>query len=211
MTQQSQYQPSLIDISLRDWICGINGWNTRKNTKRNQTEEYSWSQDYFKSSTTHQWSNKFGEKLVEYLLKSHNENSIPVRKYMDVLIGNFVPNRPIVQRIFNRPVTKFKVDLETDNFIVEVKTRNWSTTGTAGDKIYCTPFKYWNLPKLYNKPLIIVLVGYMEYEAKYKMGLWDDNHDGNRQLLEVCARNNIYYIGASDLLKNDLNLNFYLK
>jgi hypothetical protein len=61
----------------------------------------------------------------------------------------------------NKPESKngHKLDLETIRNMVEVKTGSYFTTGTAGEKIYGTPWKYRNVPDLYGKPLLIVCVG----------------------------------------------------
>ena len=46
--------------------------------------------------------------------------------------------------------------------MVEVKSRSWCTTGTAGEKVR-VPYKYADIPNLYNKPLMIVCVAYQEW------------------------------------------------
>jgi len=170
-----------LDESLKEWINGSDKWVKRLKTKSSQLHEHEWSQNYL-SSTTHQWSNSFGEKLVRFLLERQGEKCTqPGNKY------------------------KCRLDIETDNYIVEVKTRNWSTSGTAGEKIYFTPIKYWELPRLYKKILIVVLVGYQEYEARHKFRLWNNDHGGNVYFRKLCIESNTFYIGASELIDNTLN------
>ena len=59
-------------------------------------------------------------------------------------------------------------DWETEDAIWEVKTRNWSVPGTAGEKILGVPYKYSDVPELYGKPLKIVCVAYQEWECTHK-------------------------------------------
>jgi len=51
------------------------------------------------------------------------------------------------------------LDLETIKEMIEVKTGSYFTTGTAGEKIFGVPWKYADVPRLYSKPLLIILLG----------------------------------------------------
>lgn len=184
MTVQPKF---ILDNSLKNWITGTY-WNNRKKGKYHQNEEYNWSLLYHSSNTISQWTNSFGENLVFFLLTRLGENCWKPRTR-----------------------NNFRLDIETDKYIVEVKTRNWSVTGTAGDKIYYTPIKYHTLPIVYNKPLLIILVGYQEYEAIHKFQLWNNNHIGNRLFLEMCRKQHIFYLGASNLITKDVDINSLLK
>ena len=93
----------------------------------------------------------------------------------------------------------FSPDIETDNAYYEVKTRNWTTTGTAGEKILGTPIKYSEIPKKTNKKLYIVLVGFQEYEADKNFNIFNTN--GNKKImLNLFKKLNIEYIRCSDLM-----------
>ena len=83
-----------------------------------------------------QWTTKLGEQLVADTLKK---------------MGKIV-SKP-------KKIQKYLPDLETPEYIYEVKTRSWTTPGTAGEKVLGTPIKYSEIPKLYGKPLIIICVG----------------------------------------------------
>ena len=48
--------------------------------------------------------------------------------------------------------------------IYEVKTSNWTISGTAGEKVLGTMYKYSDIPKFYKKPLKIICIAYQEYE-----------------------------------------------
>ncbi len=100
----------------------------------------------------------------------------------------------------------YQPDLECDDYVYEVKGRNWSTTGTAGEKILGVPLKYGELPNLYKKPLQIILVGYQEYEAKKGFAFGDllNKNDQTIELQESLAfykEHNIEYVAFTDILK----------
>ena len=97
-----------------------------------------------------QWTTKLGEQLVyDTLVKS----------------GKIV-KRP-------KQMSCYRPDWETDDAIWEVKTRNWTTTGIAGEKVFGVPYKYSDIPELYKKPLKIVcsIPGMGTYLWKYK-NIW---------------------------------------
>lgn len=97
-------------------------------------------------------------------------------------------------------------DVECENFVYEVKGRSWTMTGTAGEKILGVPLKYGEVPKIYHKPLKIILVGYQEYEARHEWqfgDLLDPNNqtDELRDALAYHKKHNIEYVGFTDMLK----------
>lgn len=101
----------------------------------------------------------------------------------------------------------YQPDLECDEYVYEVKGRNWTTTGTAGEKILGVPLKYGELPRLYKKPLQIILVGYQEYEAKKGFAFGDllDKNNQTPELRDSLAfykEQHIEYVGLTDILKN---------
>ena len=135
---------------------------------------------YFEvNKETAQWTTTVGQMAVKLLLEERGENVwLPEKK------GNCVP------------------DLETDDCVYEVKSRTYTTQGTAGEKIFGPLWKYAEVPRLYNKPLKIVLVGYQEYEAIYKFKLFDsDMPNEKRKILDFFKNEmRIEYIKGSSLL-----------
>lgn len=126
-----------------------------------------------------QWTNKFGEHIAEelYEILGKNPKSATKMKYL-------VP------------------DLETDDYIVEVKTQTYYTSGTAGEKILGTPFKYRDVPELYKKPLLIVCVGGAEKICKENYGILSKNKDENAsKILYFYKSMSIEYMGITDILK----------
>jgi hypothetical protein len=98
-----------------------------------------------------QWTNRFGEYLVEEMLILLNKN----------------PRKPRKQR-------NFQPDLETAEYIYEVKTQTYYTSGTAGEKIMGVPHKYAELPELYHKPIQIVCIGGAEVLGYSSYHLYKD-------------------------------------
>lgn len=128
-----------------------------------------------------QWTNKFGEHLCEELY---------------ILLGN-IPKKPETKN-------SYAPDLEIDAAIIEAKTQTYFTKGTAGEKILGCPFKYSEVPDLYDKPLKIVCIGGAEKICKEQYG----NLDGpkcspqKKKFLEFFKINRIEYIAATDILKS---------
>ena len=92
--------------------------------------------------------------------------------------------------------------------IYEIKTRNYTSTGSIGEKALGIPYKYADIPELYKKPLKIILVGKLEYEGINKYGVITCNNNPvnlsiNKTSL-ISAYNNIGigFLGGSQLLSN---------
>ena len=101
---------------------------------------------------------------------------------------------------------KYHPDLECDDYVYEVKGSNWCVTGTAGEKILGVPLKYGEVPRVYDKPLQIILVGYQEYEAKegYAFGDLLDKENQTQELQDSLAfykEHDIEYVAFTDILK----------
>jgi hypothetical protein len=130
---------------------------------------------------TNQWSNNVCEHLVKKLLEKNGEKVIRCRTVKDY---DGMSKKP---------------DFETDTRIIEVKGRNYTTDGTAGQKIFSIIFEYACIPKIFEKPLYVVLVGFLEKEYKYML----EKRVCKEKLdfIEFCEKKNIFFIGASSLLK----------
>jgi len=102
---------------------------------------------------------------------------------------------------------KYNPDWECDDFVWEVKWRNWTTPWTAWEKILWTPLKYSEIPRLYWKPLRIVCVWYQEREAKNWFACWNLINPEERgteelqKMLVLFKKLNIKYIWFTDLLE----------
>jgi hypothetical protein len=100
---------------------------------------------------------------------------------------------------------KLLPDFEGNDGLYENKARTFTTSGTAGEKILGTPLKYCECPRLYNKPLYIVCMGYQEQEADKIFDLFTPKSRELKSLLGFYENNlKIKYVKATDLLKQIL-------
>jgi hypothetical protein len=174
------------DLSFLETIEKKNKTNDEKKYK---LLEDKWGRNILKTrrpdlKLDKQWTNKFGEHLCEEIY---------------TLIGKKV----------TKPVKKnnYQPDCETENFIIEVKTGTFHTSGTAGEKILGCPFKYCEVPDLYSKPLKILCIGGAEKICREQYG----NLDGvkcsiqKKKFINFFKDNNIEYVGVTDILKEFIN------
>jgi hypothetical protein len=185
MSELEQF-PYLTNKCVQEWVNMSPTYTTLYQKRNNKNykelalvEKASFG--YLLQNKGVQWSNALGENIVYEILIGAGFN---VNKKPKIIIGDktFIP------------------DFETDIAFYEVKTRNYSTPGTCGEKILGTPMKYINIPKTTGKPLFIVLVGFQEYEATNMFGLFDSGMSINqREVINMYSNFGIYYIGASVL------------
>lgn len=132
------------------------------------------------------WSSKLGEELVKEIL---------VVKYKQILLNNYDKS------------SKLKPDFITDKFIIEVKTRNFSTTGSAGEKIIFPAYKYIDLVYKLKKPLIIVLVAKQEIESVNKFDITGNKSVNKLKIINFFKSINTHFVLYSDLLNGIFDLN----
>lgn len=96
-------------------------------------------------------------------------------------------------------VNKFRVDLETKNYMVEVKTGTYLTGGTAHEKILGTPLKYANVPTLTNKRLYILCIAGAEHYMRNV-----EFEDIQLSMIENFKSQGIEYRYATDILADTL-------
>lgn len=129
-----------------------------------------------------QWTNRFGEYICQdlYTLQGHTVTKPECKNH-------------------------YQPDWMTQTDIVEAKAQTHFTSGTAGEKILGTPFKYAEVPRLYNKPLTIVCMGGAEAICRNCYGnLMGDKISSEKQAILDFYKNDmkIKYIGATDILLN---------
>ena len=160
-----------------------NDYKFKLGDKKDNKEEKKLGNILINTTNNKQWTTKLGEELVKQIF---------------ILKGNKVW----------RPEKKqhYIPDLETKDYIIEVKTISWTTTGTAGEKVFGTPFKYAEIPILYNKPLLIICVGYQEYEFIYgNTPIFGKNvRIQQKKFIDFYKDNNIKYIQFSKLVCSKL-------
>lgn len=151
-----------------------------------QKQEKSWGNHIIGQNNNGNWTTVLGEHMVRDVLNLRGEN----------------PRRP-------QGKEGYSPDWETDDYIYEVKTRNWTTSGTAGEKVLGTMYKYSDIPKIYEKPLKIVCVAYQEYElSNGTTRIFGEVSENKQRFLDLAKSMNIEYIKFSDLVKGlDLSSN----
>ena len=154
---------------------------SKKNKEKSIIEEREWGNSMIKEycnskKKTSQWTTKLSEYIVKKILEKNGENV----------------NKP-------KKINGLKPDWETDKCIYEVKSRSYTITGTAGEKILGVPWKYASISRLYNKPLKIILVAYQEQEAIKKFNIFEPDKE-QKKIMNFWKTLDIEYIKASDLL-----------
>lgn len=145
-----------------------------------KTQETEWGNSIIGQTNNGNWTTLLGERLVYDVLALKGENP-------------------------RKPQTKngYSPDWETDEYIYEVKTRNWTTTGTAGEKVFGVMYKYSDIPKLYGKPLKIVCVAYQEYElVSGNTKIFGEVSETKKMYLDLAKSLGIEYVKFSDLVKD---------
>jgi hypothetical protein len=183
--------PLLREREVVQWIFGdlsflpeIEKKNKTRDDEKLKILEDKWGQDMMRKrrpdlKLDKQWTNRFGEYLAEELYS---------------LLGNSISKPAKMEH--------YQPDIEVDNAIIEVKTQTYFTSGTAGEKILGSPFKYAEIPNLYGKPLTILCIGGAEKACREMYG----NLPGEkcspqkRKYLDFFRENGIEYMAASDVL-----------
>ena len=192
--------PSIVllrDPAVVQWIMGDMTFlptfpkrNKTADDKQYKILEDKWGQTTMKQrrpdlKLDKQWTNTFGEYVCSELYS---------------LMGRTV-HKPIKQK-------HFQPDLEVEDAVLEVKTGTFYTSGTAGEKILGTPFKYAELPVLYRKPVKIICIGGAEKICKEQYGnLSGEMCTPQKKLfIDFYRQQGFEYIGASDLIKHILQV-----
>lgn len=135
---------------------------------------------------TNQWTTKLGESLLEESLRLLGEKPVRITK-----------NR---QQGENGKV--LLPDYDSHSALYECKARTYTTTGTAGEKILGTPWKYSDCFRLYGKPLFIVCMAYQEQEAMDDFCIFDTSSSVRKEMLQFYEKSaGIRYIKFTDILK----------
>ena len=183
-----------IKWALNPWVNSQNIYGTKGNKPKKMTlnegqtctdlyetarsEERKWGNEMINQKNNGQWTTKLGESLVFDVLKALGKNPRPCKKKQ-----------------------RFEPDWETDDYIIEVKTSNWTVTGTAGEKVLGTPYKYSEIPELYGKPLKIICVAYQEWELTHgKTPVFGDVSGIKKEALEFWKNKGIEYVKFSHLI-----------
>jgi hypothetical protein len=167
----------------------VNGSNKQSLETANEIEK-AWGNRLMGTDDGSQWTTVFCQNLVKEALEKLGRNNV----------------RSTTAKLASLRTKRYDPDLECDAFVYEVKGRSWTTSGTAGEKILGVPLKYGEVPRLYHKPLKIILIGYQEYEARHMWQFGDllDTNNQTPELRESLAyhkAHNIEYVGFTDMLE----------
>lgn len=189
----------LRDEEVVRWIFGDTGFlniseetkNRTNDDKKRKINEDSWGwskyNDIIKPSkeiSRKQWTTCFGQTVGKELYLLQNSKVWKPKKK-----------------------NKYEPDLENDSCVVEVKTQTFFTSGTAGEKILGSPFKYASIPRLFGKPLIILCIGGAEKISREMYGnLGAKANAEQRKMLKFLSDElSIKFEGAMDILKRIVN------
>ena len=153
-------------------------------------EERRWGNEIMGTIDGNQWTTLLCQDMVKEALTAMGRKNVR-------------PAMPVRSSIREKT---YRPDLVCDEYVYEVKGRSWTVTGTAGEKILGVPIKYGEVPRLFDKPLQIILVAYQEYEARKAWGFGDllnnaEQTEALRDVLHYHSKHNIEYIGFTDILK----------
>ncbi len=169
----------LKELDVLRWVFAD---ETFLNSLDNKKEK-EWGNKIMNITGNKQWTTVFGQELVHELYLLINEDIIrPPKK------ENKIP------------------DWMSDEHIIEVKTRTYKTEGTAGEKILGTPFKYANMPRLHNRELRIICVGYQEVEADIKFGLFNPRSEEHKTFINFYKEMRTTYHKYTELLQEYIKI-----
>ena len=193
---------TIIDkIEVKEEIREVLKWTISPNTKLSILE----TQNQKKLQESNKIEKEWGNNKVNSIFRKGFKKNI---SNWTTLLGE-----GIVKKIFEyngkkiwkpKKINGYCPDWETEEEIIEVKTRNWTTPGTAGEKVLGVPFKYSDIPRLYNKKLIIVCVAYQEWELTHgKTKIFNEDVSIEKKImLSMWKSLKIEYVKFSDLIKN---------
>lgn len=190
----------LKELTVIQWLTGdlsflgsIEKINKTQDNEKYKKLEDAWGQemlfkirpDLHKSG---QWTTVLGERI-----------SCEIQ----IMLGNSEYHKPVKKN-------KYEPDGETNEFIWEVKTQTYYTSGTAGEKILGVPFKYADVPTMYGKPMKIVCIAGAEKICREEYGnINGEKTTENRQKILDFWRQEmqIEYVGATSLLQKIIEKN----
>ena len=164
----------LRDRNVVKWIFGDLSFLP----EHKKEQEDKWGRGYLKKPMK-QWSGVLGESIGK---------EVCILLYDNVRVPT--------------PIQKFRLDLETDTYMIEVKTQTYLTGGTAAEKIPAVSFKYADIPFLTGKKLQIICIAGAEEQSR-KCGLLPGSGQTfhKQNYVKFFNDNQVEFVGMSDLLK----------
>jgi hypothetical protein len=159
-------------------------WFNCIKTHDNNNAEKKWGNELIKKycgskkNLTVQWTTRLSEYVVNLLLILNGHTVVKKQKHKG-----------------------YNPDIETTDYIYEVKCRNYTVPGTAGEKILGVSKKYADVPTLFKKNVVIVLCAYQELEGINNFNVFGGGSDILKKMLEFDKNMGFTYMRCSDLLK----------
>lgn len=175
----------LKELEVLKWVFGKTEFLKSYYGKTLKEKEYNFGKKYLnlkfpEKKIKTQWTNLFGEVICKEIM----------------LLMEQTPYKPL-------KVKNYQLDLETKEWIIEVKTGTFFTSGTACEKILGTPFKYAEVPELFKKPLKIICVAGAEKKCRDYKNIHNEQQticNEKRKLLGIYKEMKIEFLGACELL-----------
>lgn len=165
----------LRDKNIVKWIYGDLSFLPA----RKKEYEDAWGRQFI---TKKQWSGQLGEKIS---------------KEACILLYNNVRDPKLIN--------KFKLDLEVDKYIFEVKTQTYLTNGSAAEKIPGVSFKYADVPFISGKILkVLCVAGAEEQSIKYGLLPGPSQSFQKKNYVKFLKENHIEFLGMSEFLKSQV-------
>lgn len=171
----------LIDNKLvKLWINDSNAFMKKIEDKQSETE--------------------WGRNMLTSILKKGT--NIPKTQWT-TLFGETI-GKELIEKEFGKVwkpknINGYAPDWESNDYVWEIKTGCYYTSGTAHEKILGVPFKYCEIPRLYGKELRVLLIGKAETEA-IRFGIIDPKSDEKKKYIEFFKTMKAEYVTASSLL-----------
>jgi len=146
---------------------------------------------------------KWGVSMCKQYSKCYKKGSIWTGTLGELIVYSildYMNKNPYV--IVENSKNGLSPDFQTIDKIVEVKTSSYSGQCSNIYNALAIPYKYAEIPNIYNKPLDIVCVGHVESIANSKFNLLGTHSDnGNRKLLlDFYKKLGINFVGCRELL-----------
>ena len=163
-------------------MVSIDNLTTKELRRIAQQNEKKWGNKIINADKNNNWTTRVGEGIVHDVLLKMGKHPKRVKKIDGCC---------------------YNPDWETDDAIWEVKSRTWTTSGTAGEKVLGTMYKYSDLPRIYGKPLHIICVAYQEYElSNGTTRIFGELSENKQKFINLAKSMNIEYMKFSDLVKD---------
>lgn len=185
----------LTNRTVIQWLIGdtsfiptIDGESNTKHRVAKKLLEDKWGQNILRIrrpdlKLNKQWTNKFGEHICEEIYQLLNIGIKPAKKKMFREKG-------------------YCLDFETRDFMIEVKTGTYFTSGTAHEKILGCPLKYVDMPSVYGKPIKIICIGGADKLCRKSYEIFSDCHmtEQKFKLIKFYEEIGFEFVSCKDLL-----------